>query len=342
MYYKQTNITSKNGINYIRNIVEATGCLFHKIEQENDLGIDCIIEFTKNEKPVHKSIAVQIKSGKSYYDEKKNQCIIPVNSHFEYWTKYSLPVFGFIYIPQLEKAYFVNIKLHLQNNKNTNIIRFNCTRSNVIDLDSFKNIFIPSILNEIPIMDFKDAISFFCSDKLEESYLGAKVLFRRYKNNKITWDKLVGYVINANVEDIDLNVIYYLSHIPWHPDIYHYGEILNDDIRSYAKSLIKNFDQGTVLKLINLIDHEEGIVRGSIGQSIEVIISCIENIEVHLIDIIENDFIELQTKEIACSILAYYNGSYSIKTLNKLKQESEIVSNIIAFLEEYKSFDFYQ
>ena len=37
MKYRKTNVTSKNGINYIRSVVEATSCLFHKIEQENEI-----------------------------------------------------------------------------------------------------------------------------------------------------------------------------------------------------------------------------------------------------------------------------------------------------------------
>lgn len=36
--YSNSSITAKIGINYVRTIVEESGSLFHKIEQENDLG----------------------------------------------------------------------------------------------------------------------------------------------------------------------------------------------------------------------------------------------------------------------------------------------------------------
>ena len=35
--YKKTNVTAKQGINFVRSAVEAAGSLFHKIEAENDL-----------------------------------------------------------------------------------------------------------------------------------------------------------------------------------------------------------------------------------------------------------------------------------------------------------------
>jgi len=342
MQYKQTNVTSKNGINYIRSVVEATSCLFHKIEQENDLGIDCIIEFTKDEKPMHKSIAGQIKSGESYYDVQNNQCKIPVNSHYEYWTKYPLPVYGFVFVPHLQKAYFVNIKNYLENNKEDKFIKFDCTRSNTIDLKSFKEIFIPRILGDSPIISFEEAVSFFESTKLQESYLGAKVLFRRYKNKHLTWDKLITYLENTELENFNLNVIYFISHIPWHPDIFHYGEHQNEEVRNYAKEKIKNLNKETVLKLLRCIDSDEGIVRGSIGQSIEAILSNISKIEAYLTEIIENRNIELETKEMAVAILAYYQGVESIKTIGKLIPISEITTEIIVFLKEYKSYNLYQ
>lgn len=342
MQYKQTNVTSKNGINYIRSIVEATSCLFHKIEQENDLGIDCIIEFTKDEKPMHKSIAGQIKSGESYYDVNSNQCKIPVNSHYEYWKNYPLPVYGFVVVPQLEKAYYVNIKNYLENNKEVKTIKYECTRANTIDLKSFRDIFIPGILGDIPLIDLTLAISFFESSKPQESYLGAKVLFRKYKNQKITWDKFLDYLENNSVPDFNLNIIYFLAHIPWHPDLYHYGEEQNQDIRNYAREKIQKLNKVTVLKLINLIDLDEGIVRGSIGQSVEAILSAVNEIENYLIDFVKDQSLQLETREVSCAILAYYQGENSIEVIEKLTSESVIVEEIINFLKEYKSFNFYQ
>lgn len=83
--YKQSAVTAKEGINFVRSVVESGGSLFIKIEQENDLGIDALIEFVKGEKPLNKQIAVQIKSGASYYTSEKGECAFPVGNHRTYW-----------------------------------------------------------------------------------------------------------------------------------------------------------------------------------------------------------------------------------------------------------------
>jgi hypothetical protein len=44
--YKKINITSKIGVNFIKDIIERSGSIFHKIEQENDLGIDALISIS--------------------------------------------------------------------------------------------------------------------------------------------------------------------------------------------------------------------------------------------------------------------------------------------------------
>lgn len=43
--------------------------LFHKNDQENDVGLDCFIEFTKNGDETGKIVAIQVKNGSSYNTE---------------------------------------------------------------------------------------------------------------------------------------------------------------------------------------------------------------------------------------------------------------------------------
>ena len=82
---KQNIITSRAGVNFLRNVVENTGSIFNEIHQENDVGIDAIVEFFSDEQPVNKLVAFQVKSGASYYDIKNEECKIPVEDHYDYW-----------------------------------------------------------------------------------------------------------------------------------------------------------------------------------------------------------------------------------------------------------------
>jgi hypothetical protein len=62
--------------------------IFQKIDQENDVGIDALVELVKSERPTGNFIATQIKSGNSYFDKKSNLCKIPIGDHTgSNWSK---------------------------------------------------------------------------------------------------------------------------------------------------------------------------------------------------------------------------------------------------------------
>jgi hypothetical protein len=196
MKNKKTNTTAKKGVNFVRTIVEDSECFFHKIEQENDLGIDAIVEFIKDEQPLNKSIAIQIKSGPSYYNSKKQECIIPIESHREYWKNYPLPVFGIVYIPDLKIGYWIDIKHYLENNKETNTIKFIGNRANQFDTENYKNVFVPRLTNKTPDISFDYSLQLFDSDDINEIMLGSIVLFRLYVNELETWERIVKFIID--------------------------------------------------------------------------------------------------------------------------------------------------
>jgi len=79
---------------------EELGFLFRE-QAIGDYGIDAIIE-TKNDNYLSgKLIALQIKSGDSYFKEKKDDKIIyrGENKHYDYWINHSLPVIIVLYSP---------------------------------------------------------------------------------------------------------------------------------------------------------------------------------------------------------------------------------------------------
>ena len=110
--YNEKIKKGKLGVNYVTDVVDRCECYFNKIEQENDIGIDGIIEFTQNGMPTGKCIAVQIKTGNSFITKKK-ECIIPIGSHYEYWKNYCMPVYGIVYSLDDNIAYWVDVKQYL-------------------------------------------------------------------------------------------------------------------------------------------------------------------------------------------------------------------------------------
>lgn len=318
--YKQTNVTAKTGVNFIRTVVEAAGSLFHKIEQENDLGVDALVELVRDERPLNKQVALQIKSGQSYYDASSEECLIPIGGHRDYWANYPLPVLGVVYVPSLDRAHWVDIKNHLKRFPDTNTIRFLSSEANRLDGLSFERVFVPAVLREVPSLLFDEAYKLFQSHKMDEVYLGLIVLFRRYANDIRVWDALVSHFVERPTEEIPGVLVSFLAHIPWHPDIFYRGERISEATRSYARELLHRFGCTELIKLISFIDEETVISRGSFGQSVEAIISSLPNVERLLDDIAREPRQAMFIRERAALILAMNVGRDALPILVNLAE----------------------
>lgn len=88
------------GVHECASIFTRQGFIFRE-QTIKDYGIDAIIE-TKNDNYLSgKLIAVQIKSGESYFKEQKEECVVYRGDikHYYYWLNHSLPVIIVLYSP---------------------------------------------------------------------------------------------------------------------------------------------------------------------------------------------------------------------------------------------------
>ncbi|MEG4044065.1 DUF4365 domain-containing protein [Microcoleus sp. Pol17_C1] len=99
--------TGRIGIAGTQLIFERLGCIFREQPIE-DYGIDAHVEFIENGQATGKLIAVQIKSGDSWFKEKNGNNIIfrGNNEHLEYWQNHSLPVIVVLYKDSENSAYW--------------------------------------------------------------------------------------------------------------------------------------------------------------------------------------------------------------------------------------------
>jgi hypothetical protein len=334
--YKRSAVTAKEGINFVRSAVENAGSLFIKIDQENDLGIDALLEFIKDEQPLNKQIAVQIKSGQSYYNAEADECMFPVGTHREYWEKHPLPVFGLVYVPVRKTAYWVNIKRHLKAHPDATVVRFPATEANRFDTSVFKRLFVPAVVGETPTLRLDEAFRLARSDKPDERYLGLLVLFRRYPNTPAVWDELVKTFVERPAEEIPPVLLYWLAHIPGHGDIFYYGETVSEKTRAYARDLLARFGHKEVTKLLSFIDPENSIGRGTVGQSVEAIISSLPRAGDLLREIIKNDDLEIFIRECAALVLAMNEGRGALEDIAPLaKAGSWYATEIISQVRKY-------
>lgn len=338
--YLRTNATAKAGINYIRSIVESYNCIFQKIDQENDVGIDALIEVVDNEVPTGKFIAAQIKSGKSYYDEQAKLCKFPIGDHRTYWSNYSLPVYGIVYVPELESAFWVDVKEYLKCNPNDSVISYESTLVNEINRDTFIAQFIPHITGEVPSIEYEFAKQLFHSSNPDEMYTGLYTLFKLYSYNNEVWKLFIDYFKSHEVQDIPASLVYYMSVIPWHSDMLFFQDSYTPESREYGKTLIRKLCKDDVLKLLHFVDEENMISRGSLGQSVEAIVSMIPNCKKYLEEVISDKRITIKIREVAAVIYAYQHGLSSIDVLKAIgNDESWYIPELINHLRVYGSYD---
>jgi hypothetical protein len=152
-------------------------------------------------------------------------------------------------------------------------------------------------------ISLEQALMLFKSANDDEFGQGMKVLFRRYVNRKETWDAFVQYFIDRPTTEIPRTLIYYLAHIPWHPDIVWTGDQpITQETRDYGRQLLSRFGRPEVIKLLACIEEETGIERGSIGQSVEGIVSSLPEIGPILSSISEDPSLPVFIRECAAFI----------------------------------------
>ena len=127
--YTLSNATGKQGVNFIKKIVKTQGHGFIEIHNEDDIGLDCLVQLNKDN-IANRIISMQVKSGNSFYNPGHQTCKIPIDKHSEYWQSKEFPVLGIVFVPNLFKAFWCDLKLELPINKNSKQITFPATPDN--------------------------------------------------------------------------------------------------------------------------------------------------------------------------------------------------------------------
>jgi len=102
--------TDRIGVSKLETLLSESGWFFRE-QFVKDYGIDAQIEIVKDNKPTGQLIAVQIKSGESYFVESDANTIIyrPNAKHVEYWLRYDLPVIITLFNPKEDKFYWTPV-----------------------------------------------------------------------------------------------------------------------------------------------------------------------------------------------------------------------------------------
>ncbi|MFK7602120.1 DUF4365 domain-containing protein [Deinococcus sp. SM5_A1] len=284
MKRQTSQATSREGINYVRTIVERNNCTFQEIPVQDDLGNDAYIEFIRGEDSTGCCIALQVKSGSSYIRSRKKSFSVQLSKeHFEYWASHTLPICIIVFDPKNATAYWADVTDYLVSNGN--IIKkgpysITLNKSNVFDNENFIS-FIDYYISErekyTNLRNFgKSLESFSNTGSIDLCWDGLKSLFSFHRDKDATWYYLISTLDNFRGSVLLPNLIYYLSLLPGHMDIYWSDKnIIEENIRMRAQALLyKSLNEERVVTLLGAVG-DSGFERGSIGQAIFTIIFII-------------------------------------------------------------------
>ncbi|MGE4321151.1 MAG: DUF4365 domain-containing protein [Acholeplasmataceae bacterium] len=102
--------TERIGIAVVSKVCEENNWFFRE-QPISDIGIDAIIERYNDKTKESKLIALQIKTGVSYFNEQNSFYVFYRISdrHYNYWIKYSIPVIIVLYNPETMEMVFSEI-----------------------------------------------------------------------------------------------------------------------------------------------------------------------------------------------------------------------------------------
>lgn len=102
--------TDRLGVTRLDHFFSNHGWLFRE-QLWHDFGIDAQVEIVEEGVPTGNLIAIQIKSGKSYFSEQTDTAFVfrTDDKHIEYWSKHSLPVILVLYNPESDTLYWETV-----------------------------------------------------------------------------------------------------------------------------------------------------------------------------------------------------------------------------------------
>ena len=150
------------------------------------------------------------------------------------------------------------------------------------------------------------------------------------------WDWFIDAFKEKDFLDIPSIIVYYFAHIPWHPDIAYHGKRISEATKEHVRKRFDEFDKKDVEKLLGFIDEENRIARGSLGQSVEALVSSLSKRDILLLEIIQDRRLAIFLRENAALIYAYHHPKEALPLLRALSKEgSWYAGELFSFIGEH-------
>lgn len=102
--------TERLGVSKLDYFFSENGWIFRE-QTTHDYGIDAHVEIVEDERPTGKLIALQIKTGRSFFEEEVDGAYVfrTDDKHIAYWVGHSMPVVLVLYNPETDQAHWQHV-----------------------------------------------------------------------------------------------------------------------------------------------------------------------------------------------------------------------------------------
>lgn len=264
-------MSERAGVNYVRGVVEATGCLFKEINLQHDFGHDATVLLVVDRKVQPREIALQVKSGRSYNEPER--CLIPATAeHIEFWAAHDLITLGVVYDPTSNSAYWIDLQTECRELKKARstggtTIAFPKAAWNVFDSGHFLEVLIPTLLGTAPTVPLGEALAWARSADFGTHDLGVRTLKARHREAPETWECFLSEFASREVDRLAEGIPIAFSQILFHDDIGYYANQISDAVREPVKAALSTFAGPEIAKLLEMVEDGD-FNRPSYGYSL--------------------------------------------------------------------------
>lgn len=164
--YHQTNSQERLGVNAVAEAIAKIGQIWREIPMA-DVGIDGQIEYVSPEGfATGRMIAVQIKSGPSFFQESQGDWVFyPEEKHRFYWERFPLPVLIIIHNPETNLSYWQDARQVLRVAKSTDAKGIIIPKSNVLQSTGAQTLFKGFAVIDQDFMSVEEVLNYLIKAK---------------------------------------------------------------------------------------------------------------------------------------------------------------------------------
>mgnify|MGYP004448080733 CR=1 FL=1 len=164
--YNQTNSQERLGVNAVAEAMAKIGQIWRETPMA-DVGIDGQIEYVSPEGfATGRMIAVQIKSGPSFFKESKEYWIYhPDEKHRFYWERFPLPVLIILHNPDTNLSYWQDVRQILRGAKSSDAKGISIPKSNVLQTTSARTLFEGFAVLDQEFMSVEEVLGYLIKTK---------------------------------------------------------------------------------------------------------------------------------------------------------------------------------